>query len=52
VLQEQSQIMLQQMNTDLDPFLGSNLNVFMAYTPLNQDAIFFMSVVDLTVIGI
>ena len=40
------------MNTDLGSFLERNLNVHVAYTPLNQDAIFFMGVVDLTVIEI
>jgi len=40
------------MNIDLDSSLGKNLNVYAAYTPLNQDAIFYMSVVDLMVIGV
>ena len=40
------------MNIDLGSSLGKNLNVHAAYTLLNQDAIFYMSVVDLMVIGI
>jgi len=51
-LQEQSQIMLPLVNTDLDFSLGKNLSVHVAYTQLNQDTISFMNVVDLTVTGI
>ena len=51
-LQEQSQIMLPLVNTDLDFSLGKNLSVHAAYIQLNQDAISFMNVVDLTVTGI
>ena len=50
--QEQSQIMLPLVNTDLDFSLGKNLSVYMAYIQLNQDTISFMSVADLTVTGI
>jgi len=52
MLQELLQIMLLLVNTDLGSFLGKNLSVCAAYTLLNQDAISFMSVVDLMVIGI
>ena len=52
VLQEWLQIMLLLANTDLDSFLGRNLNVYVIYILSNQDAIFYMNVVDLTAIGI
>ena len=52
VLQELLQITLLSVNTDLGSSLGKNLNVCVAYTLLNQDAISFMSVVDLMVTGI
>jgi len=52
MLQELLQIMLLSVNTDLGFSLGKNLSVYVAYTLLNQDAIFFMIVVDLMVIGI
>jgi len=51
-LQEQSQIILPLVNTDLDFSLGKNLSVHVAYIQLNQDTISFMNVVDLTVTGI
>jgi len=44
--------MLLLANTDLGSSLGRNLSVLAAYTLLNQDVIFFMSVADLRVIGI
>jgi len=49
MLQKLLQIMV---NTDLGSSLGRNLSVLAAYTLLNQDAISFMSVVDLIAIGI
>ena len=52
MLQELLQIILLSANTDLDFSLGKNLSVYVAYTLLNQDAISFISVVDLMVIGI
>ena len=52
MLQELSQIMLLSVNMDLGFFLGKNLSVCVTYTLLNQDIIFFMTVVDLMVIGI
>ena len=52
ILQELLQITLLLANTDLGFFLGKNLSVHVAYTLLNQDAISFMIVVDLMVIGI
>ena len=52
VLQELLQIMLLLANTDLGFSLGKNLSVHAAYTLLNQDAISFIIVVDLMVIGI
>ena len=52
MLQELLQIILLSANTDLDFSLGKNLSVHVAYTLLNQDAISFMIVVDLMVIGI
>jgi len=44
--------MLLLVNTDLSSFQEKNLSVHAAYILLNQDAIFFMSVIDLMVIGI
>ena len=52
MLQELLQITLLSANTDLGFFLGKNLSVHVGYTLLNQDAISFMIVVDLMVIGI
>ena len=52
VLQELLQIMLLSANTDLGFSLGKNLSVHAAYILLNRDAISFMIVVDLIVIGI
>jgi len=52
VLQELLQIMLLLANIDLGSFLERNLSIFAAYTLLNQDAISFISVVDLMVIKI
>ena len=52
MLQELLQIMLLLANTDLGFFLGKNLSVYVAYILLNQDTIFFMSMVDLMVIEI
>jgi len=51
-LQEQLRIMLPSVNTDLGSSLGRNLSVYVAYILLNQDAISFMSMVDLMVTGI
>jgi len=44
--------MLLLVNTDLSFFQGRNLSVYAVYILLNQDAIFFMSVIDLMVTGI
>jgi len=44
--------MLLLVNTDLGSSLGRNLSVLAAYILLNQDIIFFISVVDLMVIVI
>ena len=52
VLPELLQIMLLLANTDLGSSPGRNLSVLVVYTLLNQDAISFMSVVDLMVIEI
>ena len=52
MLQELLQIMLLSVNTGLGSSLRKNLSVHVAYILLNQDAISFMSVVDLMVIGI
>jgi len=52
MLQELLQIMLLSVNTDLGFSLEKNLGVHVAYTLLDQDAISFMIVVDLIVIGI
>ena len=52
VLPELLQIMLLLANTDLGSSPGRNLSVLVVYTLLNQDAISFMSVADLRVIGI
>jgi len=52
MLQELLQIMVLLVNTDLDFSLGKNLSVYAAYTLLNQDAISFIIVVNLIVIGI
>ena len=52
MLQELLQIMLLSVNTDLGFSLGKNLSIHATYTLLNQDAISFMIVVDLMVIGI
>ena len=51
-LQEQLQIMLPSVNTDLGSSLGRNLSVHVAYILLNQDTISFMNVVDLVDTGI
>ena len=52
MLQELLQIMFLLVNTDLGFSLEKNLSIYTAYTLLNQDAISFMIVVDLMVIGI
>ena len=52
MLQEQLQIMLPLVNTDLGSSLGKNSSVLVVDILLNQDAIFFMSVVDLMATGI
>jgi len=44
--------MLQLVSTDLGFSLGSNLDVYVGYTPLNQDVISFMSIEGLTIIEI
>ena len=52
MLQEQLQIMLPLANTDLGSSLGKNLSVLVVDTLLNQDIIFFISMVDLMATGI
>ena len=52
MLQDQLQIILLLANTDLGFFLEKNLSVLVVDILLNQDTIFFMSVVDLMAIGI
>jgi len=52
VLCVQLPIMLQLASIDLDSSLGRNLNVYADHILLNQDATYFMSVVDLTNTGI
>jgi len=44
--------MLQLVNIGLDSSLGRNLNVHVDHILSNQDATYFMSVVDLTDTGI
>ena len=44
--------MLLLANIDLDCSLGRNLNIHVVYILLNQDAIFYMNVVDLMAIKI
>ena len=51
-LQDWLQIMLLLVNTDLDSSLRRNLNVHVVYILSNQDAIFYMNVVDLMATGI
>ena len=51
-LQDWLQIMLLLVNTDLDSSLRRNLNVHVVYILSNQDAIFYMNVVDLMSTGI
>ena len=52
MLQDQLQIILLLANTDLGFFLEKNLSVLVVDILLNQDTIFFMSVVDLMATGI
>jgi len=43
-LQEQSLIMFQLINTNLDSFFEKSLSVYTVYIPLSQDITYFMSI--------